>query len=208
MILLSLDAGLRYDGCQNKTISNFNNHAKLWKIKDNRIIHLAHSVIEKKDLKAYTYKIHFKEIPKLCALRHLLVYTHCTKFGNNDSQFFPTNIQPSDGYDESFDAEEMYTPLNYKDLYHWLIKKIQESCEHVSEFRAGTHTLRRTFYQFAAICIAVHKQENEIAERVLQQHARHKDINSASHYLGDCRLIARTIAEDPEMMLKNPVPKF
>jgi len=122
MILLSLDAGLRYDGCQNKTVSNFNNHAKLWKIKDDRIIHLAHSVIEKKDSKAYTYKLHFKEIPKLCALRHLLVYVHCAKLGNNDSQFFPTNIQSSDGNDKSFDAEEMYTPLNYKDLYDWLKK--------------------------------------------------------------------------------------
>ena len=63
-------------------------------------------------------------------------------------------------------------------------------------------------YQFSAISIAVHKQEEEITERMLQQYAQHWCAKSANLYMGNARLVARTIAEDPKMLLKNPVPKF
>ena len=209
MILLSLDSGLRYTGHQRKTISNFNDHSHLWKITDHRIIHLAHSVIEKKDDRTYTYKLHFKEVPKLCALRHLLVYVHCSSKMENQQELFPTKVRPykcSKGKDQT--SRQSHAPLSYKDLYNWLKEKINESCEHATDFRSGTHVLRRTFYQFSAISIAVHKQEEEITERMLQQHARHRCAKSANLYMGDARLVARTIAEDPEMLSKNPVPKF
>ena len=60
---------------------------------------------EKSDKEVFVYQIHFKdEQPKLCFLRHLLVFVHCCKHASN--KLYRTKVSHHDDSDDEAPSED------------------------------------------------------------------------------------------------------
>jgi hypothetical protein len=92
MLLDALDTAMRNDGCISVQIENFEDYSGLWKCDHvHGIKRLAQGVKEKHDKDVQIYKIMFMdETPKLCFLRHLLIYVHCTS--HTQGHLFPDTV--------------------------------------------------------------------------------------------------------------------
>eukprot|EP00546_Thalassionema_frauenfeldii_P001287 CAMPEP_0178933602 /NCGR_PEP_ID=MMETSP0786-20121207/23365_1 /TAXON_ID=186022 /ORGANISM="Thalassionema frauenfeldii, Strain CCMP 1798" /LENGTH=772 /DNA_ID=CAMNT_0020611225 /DNA_START=1739 /DNA_END=4057 /DNA_ORIENTATION=- len=217
LTLLSVtQAGLRFQGTQYKGFGSFQHARRHWHIEDNKMVYgLAHFVHEKTDQGYYLYLLRYgdPECPKLCTLRHLLVFIHCSNHRNGS--VFPETVVP---YDPETHEEELVTNdledafkdedgnnFLMKTLHGYLINNVS-GCENSSNVKVSSHIFRRSFYLFAWYCILFHVTKHTIID--IKRNARHATEEMAQLYSADSHAIAERMVSNPEKFLRYPVPRF
>ena len=118
--------------------SYFSKTSILWWVTENNINQIAHIVKEKTDGKEFIYQITFQspDIPKLCVLRHLLIFTHCSN--HRKGTFWVEDPQPhcaSDHWDAEGEEEDATQGGGF----------LQPSKPSVAKQRRGKGTSQRAF---------------------------------------------------------------
>ena len=144
------------------------------------------------------------ECPKLCTLRHLLVFIHCSNHRNGS--VFPENVFP---YDTETNEEELVTndlEDSFKDndgknflmssLHAHLMENVS-GLENSSNVKVSSHIFRRSFYLFLWYCILFHVSKHSIID--IKRNARHATEEMAQLYIADSHAIAEKMVRN----LKN-----
>jgi hypothetical protein len=166
---------------------------------------LAQGVKEKTDKDVQVYKIMFKdETPKLCFLRHLLVYVHCTSHGQG--HLFPETVHLVDeevinppNFDEDGDPIPTF-PVTYMSVRYWINTRLSTNCRHGHIGSFGPHTLRRSFYLFWTLAGGVFES--------VMKHARHRDLTTAQAYKEDTDVLVEDIQGNPQLARIQPAWKW
>ena len=223
MTILSVtQAGLRFQGTQNKTFHSFQAAKKHWQVRNGKIVRLAHYVQEKYDQKPHLYVLQFTspDCPKICVLRHLLIFIHCSNHRNGI--LFPENPEPYDrdtfieeevinaeSYDWESDITAADDPIvhsSYRSFYNYIRDRIRYDCPYTDNMNIGIHILRRSYYLFSWYCILLHKCKVSLPE--IQRNARHETDEMAIKYSTDSTIVANEMVADPTNFSQFPVPRF
>ena len=206
MLLDALDTAMRKDGYTSVQFNHFEDYSDLWKCdRVHGIKHLAQGVKEKTDKDVQVYKIMFKdETPKLCFLRHLLVYVHCTSHGQG--HLFPETVHLVDeevinppNFDEDGDPIPTF-PVTYMSVRYWINTRLSTNCRHGHIGSFGPHTLRRSFYLFWTLAGGVFES--------VMKHARHRDLTTAQAYKEDTDVLVEDIQGNPQLARIQPAWKW
>ncbi|KAG7349128.1 hypothetical protein IV203_011725 [Nitzschia inconspicua] len=208
MMLNSLEGAMRYVGFQSVQFSNFEDHSSMWMIyNDVGIEYLVQSVMEKNDQQPQLYKIGFKHRhPKMCFLRHLLVYVHCSS--HRDGCLYPsqvchyneaTTVPVAAGNPSLSDNH----PVTYTDCLGWIKTRLKNNCRNTlnGTYKFGTHSLRATFYLFAAL-----GGSEDFGE--LMRNARHKHEPTARKYYEDAKVIRDEVQRNPTLAAAQDIWPF
>jgi hypothetical protein len=211
MMLDGIECALRFVGCRAVTFKHFRDHADLWKVKSNRgIEHIAQAVREKHDEGFSIYKLKFKppEFAKQCALRHLLVFIHCTN--HKSGHMFPEEERPYDATLPEMDSPDSLAPPNeddpeagrYPTILTWLQTRLKKNCRHPMDVicKFGVHSLRRSIYFLAVL--------GGGAYLPIKQNARHKHDRTATGYHEDAIVLAEDIKNNPVLLALQPIWPF
>ncbi|KAG7358200.1 hypothetical protein IV203_014787 [Nitzschia inconspicua] len=208
MLLNSLEGAMRYVGFQSVQFSNFEDHSSMWMIyNDVGIEYLVQSVMEKNDQAPQLYKIGFKHRhPKMCFLRHLLVYVHC--FSHRVGCLYPRQVchynkattAPVDAGNPSLSDNQ---PVTYTDCLGWIKTRLKNDCRNTFDgtYKFGTHSLRATFYLFAAL-----GGSEDFGE--LMRNARHKHEPTARKYYEDAKVIRDEVKRNPTLSAAQDIWPF
>jgi hypothetical protein len=206
MLLDALDTAMRNDGYTSVQFENFENYSDLWKCDHvHGIRHLAQGVKEKHDQDVQIYKIMFKdETPKLCFLRHLLVYVHCTSHAQG--HLFPETVNlvdqeigPLPEFDNNGDTIPTF-PVTYESVRYWINNSLSKNCRHGNIGSFGPHTLRRSFYLFWTLAGGLFLS--------IMKHARHRDLKTAEAYKEDTDVLVADIQGNPQLASIQPAWKW
>ncbi|KAG7374163.1 hypothetical protein IV203_013258 [Nitzschia inconspicua] len=189
MMLNSLEGAMRYIGFHSVQFSNFEDHSSMWMIyNDVGIEYLVQSVMEKNDKEPQLYKIGFKHRhPKMCFLRHLLVYVHCSShrvgclYPNQVCHYNEATTLPVDAGNPSLSDNH---PVTYTDCLGWIKTRLKNDCRNTlnGTYKFATHSLCATFCLFAAL-----GGSEDFGE--LMRNARHKHEPTARKYYEDAKII-------------------
>lgn len=213
MMLDGIECALRFVGCRAVTFKHFNDHADLWKVKSNRgIEHIAQAVREKHDEGFSIYKLKFKphQFAKLCALRHLLVFVHCTN--HKSGHLFPENVRPFNPTQPETDSLDSITTLDdhdddptaasYPTILTWMQTRLKNNCRHPMDAvcKFGVHSLRRSIYFLAVLGGGIYLP--------IKRNVRHKHDRTATGYHEDAIVLADDIKNNPVLLALQPIWPF
>ena len=211
ILILSIDCAMRYDGIQDKSFNDWEEYSHLWRIQTGGIEHLAHTVCEKNDAEHFIYKQQFREVPRMCSLRFLLIYVHCS--AHRTGPMFPHDVRPHAGEldlepEDLIPAEpdERRNGVSYQRVRRWIVSRLRYNCRHTENFKFGCHSPRVTFYFFAAYSSLVWGLN--LAFEVIKRNARHKDQQTSESYQRDSGAHAEAISSNPTLLAQNPIYKF
>ncbi|KAG7350213.1 hypothetical protein IV203_009573 [Nitzschia inconspicua] len=204
MMLNALEGAMRYVGFQSVQFSNFEDHSSMWMIyNDVGIEYLVQSVMEKNDQEPQLYKIGFKHRhPKMCFLRHLLVYVHCSShrvgclYPSQVCHYNEATTVPVDAGNPSLSDNH---PVTYTDCLGWIKTRLKNDCRNTRNgtYKFGTHSLRATFYLFAAL-----GGSEDFGE--LMRNARHKHESTARKYHEDAKVIRDEVKRNATLAAFDP----
>ncbi|KAG7350215.1 hypothetical protein IV203_009575 [Nitzschia inconspicua] len=208
MMLNALEGAMRYVGFQSVQFSNFEDHSSMWMIyNDVGIEYLVQSVMEKNDQEPQLYKIGFKHRhPKMCFLRHLLVYVHCSShrvgclYPSQVCHYNEATTVPVDAGNPSLSDNH---PVTYTDCLGWIKTRLKNDCRNTlnGTYKFGTHSLRATFYLFAAL-----GGSEDFGE--LMRNARHKHESTARKYHEDAKVIRDEVKRNATLAASQDIWPF
>jgi hypothetical protein len=136
----------RFDGYSDLHLEDFNHCKALFDISDLGIKSLAQRVKEKCDSLWHQYLLFFNDAcPKMCYLRHLLVFVHCAHLGEEGPVFTE---------EEELKHSDYSTPnhwsrvLDKEKFGSWLQDRVVQNFEEGELMDIGVHSPRATFYLF------------------------------------------------------------
>jgi hypothetical protein len=127
---------------------DFSDHKQLFEIRDNKIFNLAQGVKEKCEEVWHACLLHFNDhSPKMCYLRHLLVFVHCANLDGKGGNVF-TDKEEANSCTAS-QANKWKTPPGCKHFCDWLKERASANLNHGDMLVAfGAHSCRATFHLF------------------------------------------------------------
>ena len=193
-ILGAIHTAARFDEYSDVKCGDFNNVHHLFEFRNNKVVSIAQEVLGKPDNKWYTYRIAFADsVPKLCYLRHLLVYVHCMNLSpQDDSYLYPHPELFIDGIDTSTPT---YIQENgkYKEMVYWMNRVTGYQDDHIRP-----HSTRSTFYLWWILA------GGDVP--TAQRNARHATESMAHKYAQDSYIQRDVIMKDEYLRSQNPVP--
>ncbi|KAG7355296.1 hypothetical protein IV203_004652 [Nitzschia inconspicua] len=203
MILNSLDCAMRVDGFSKVEFSHFEAHSAMWMVhKKVGIEYLVQSVKEKTDQSPQLYKIGFKHShPKMCFLRHLLVYVHC--ISHKSGYLYREKVHP---YSRAATPQQSdNSHVSHKQCLWWIqaqLRRCQNSLQSANKkLRFGTHSLRFSFYLFGTLGGCTNFEE-------LMRNARHSHDRTARGYYQDSIVIAEEVKRNDVLAASQDVWPF
>ncbi|KAG7351502.1 hypothetical protein IV203_010862 [Nitzschia inconspicua] len=203
MILNSLDCAMRVDGFSTVEFSHFEDHSAMWMVHNKvGIEYLVQSVKGKTDKGLQLYKIGFKHRhPKMCFLRHLLVYVHCTS--HRSGYLYRETVHP---YSEAATPQQSENAhVSHKQCLGWIqaqLKRCQNSLQSDNKkLKFGTHSLLLSFYLFGTLGGCTNFEE-------LMRNARHSHDTTARGYYQDSVVIAEEVKRNDVLATSQDVWPF
>ena len=214
MILQSIHTGCRFEGYWSTSIGNLNYYTtRLCPIVDvhDGVQKIAMKLIEKTDSEPHVFQFFFQDyFPRLCFVRHLLVYVHCYRCmpegfmesyrdyirHSNPSQWNTYNQQKFDEWckkplydfpsvrDSNHNDPRMHA---YRQFDKYVLDVFKAHCQKSAddELNIGVHSFRHTFYVFARLGGATMEEAMRVA--------RHLNRAMAEQYQGDIDAIMNLI---------------
>jgi hypothetical protein len=153
---------------------------------------LAIKVKGKNDPNWLYYQIFFNdEQPKVCFLRHLLVWLHVS--GIDTGSIFP------DIRDLENPHLREHSKMDHAKYVSWLASVVR-NCRNSHDLKIGTHTLRRTAYLLAVLGGASFQD--------VMRNARHRDEESAKKYYTDAQQTLQRLRDNILLSQQQPTWKF
>jgi hypothetical protein len=193
MILGAIHSAGRFDEYSDIKCEHFHCLHHLFEIRNNKVVSIAQHVFGKTDKKWYPYRIAFADnCPKLCYLRHLLIYAHCMNLSPDDECYLyphPTAFSNLETSSTNFFGMN----VRYKEILNWMNNITGNPKDHIKP-----HSTRSTFYLWWILA------GGTVA--VAQRNARHRAFEIAQKYAQDAYIQRDLIMKDDYLRTSNPVP--
>ncbi|KAG7350390.1 hypothetical protein IV203_009750 [Nitzschia inconspicua] len=142
----------------------------------------------------------------MCFLRHLLVYVHCSShrvgclYPSQVCHYNEATTVPVDAGNPSLSDNH---PVTYTDCLGWIKTRLKNDCRNTlnGAYKFGTHSLRATFYLFAAL-----GGSEDFGE--LMRNARHKHEPTARKYYEDAKVIRDEVKRNATLAAAQDIWPF
>jgi hypothetical protein len=192
-ILGAIHSAGRFDEYSDIQCEHFNCLHHLFEIRNNKVVSIAQNVLGKTDNKWYPYRIAFADsCPKLCYLRHLLIYVHCLNLSSDDQCYLYPNPNAFHNLDVSTPTTFL-SNVPYKLVVKWMNDMTGNPKDHIKP-----HSTRPTFYLWWTLAGG--------SASLAQRNARHQDYLTSQKYMQDAYIQRDLILKDPYLRSSNPVP--
>jgi len=193
MILGAIHCAGRFDEYSDIKVEHFNCLHNLFEIRNNKVVSIAQNVLGKTDKKWYPYRIAFADnCPKLCYLRHLLIYVHCLNLTSEDDSYVYPNPDAFINLDTS-SPNSFVLNVPYEKFLTWMNDITGNPKDHIKP-----HSTRASFYLWWVLA------GGNIA--IAPRNARHGTRENSEKYQQDAFIQRDFILRDPFLRTSNPVP--
>jgi len=198
MILGAIHSASRFDEYSDIKCRDFNCVSHLFEIRSNRIVSIAQEVFGKRDERWYTYRIAFADsVPKLCYLRHLLIYVHCANLSKDDDCYLYPQQQHLSQLDSSVENCFKEDNVHYAEILKWMNDHLGSPGATINN-NVKPHSPRSSFYLWWILAGGL--------VVLAQRNARHVGPEMAMKYSQDAFIKKDLIMRDPYLRASNPVP--